>query len=130
MFKIENGFIKFEEFKIPLPLEVRAKAPSKIFGTSTAGLQSMRGVFLDADGASGRVGLANGTTIAGHVIGQPIKASTLVYIREQLDVNNPSKMFWLISAFEITQQLNWITVEFKDNTVLRICPFTEYFNVS
>jgi hypothetical protein len=130
MFKIENGFIKFEEFKIPLPLEVRAKTPSKIFGTSTAGLQSMRGVFLDANGASGRVGLANGTTVAGHILEESIKAGTLVYLREQLDVNNPEKIFWLISISPIVQQVNWLTVEFTDGSILRICPFTEYYNVS
>ena len=129
MFKIENGFIKFEGLKIPLPQEVRAKAPSKIFGTSTAGLQSMRGVFLDANGASGRVGLANGSTVSGHMLEESIKSGTLVYLREQLDVNDSSKIFWLISAFEIIQQLNWITVEYTDGTILRICPFTEYYNV-
>ncbi len=129
MFKIENGYLVFEEFNILLPKEVRAKTPSKIFGTSTAGLISKRGIFLDANGASGRIGLADGSTISGHLLNENIKYGTLVHLREQFDVNDTSRMFWLISTLEITQQLNWITIEYNDGTLLRICPFTGYYAI-
>jgi len=130
MFKIENGYLKFEDFEFKLPEEVRVKTPSKIFGTSTAGLQVQRGVFLEANGVSGRVGLANGSVISGHIYGRVPKYGILVYIREQMDVINPNKTFWIISIKEVNTQINWITVEFTDGTTLKVCPFTEYYNVS
>lgn len=133
MFKIENGILKFGEFKITLPQDVRDKTPSKIFGTSTSGLDTRRGIFLESDGLSGRVGLADGKTISGHVIGDilPIlpMAGHLVHIREQIDVCDNNKIFWLISLKEIEPELNWVTVIFTDGSSIKICPFTKYYKI-
>lgn len=126
MFKIENGAIAFGDFKLNLPQEVKSKTPSKVFGTSTAGLRSCRGILVEINGKSGKVYLSKSETVAGHLIDNA-KEGCFVHLREQLDPNNPSKTFWLISTKEIDPQLNWTTVEFTDGSVLRICPFTEYY---
>ncbi len=129
MFKVNNGKLRFEDSEYALPKEVANLQPKQVYGTATAGLDRKRGIIINSNGLSATVVVANNESVAGHIIGDVPKIGTLVYLREQLDPNNPSKVFWLVSLNEIKNNLNWLNVEFITGENLVLCPFTLYYKV-
>jgi hypothetical protein len=127
MFKIQDGKLVWGDCEYDLPEEFKNIKHTKIFGTATAGLTRKIGILISQNGVSGSVACSHKETVSGHLI-EGIKNGEKVFLREQLDVENPDRTFWLISSNEILNQLNWINIEFNNKT-LRLCPFTKHYKV-
>jgi len=128
MFKVEDDFIIWEDSKYQLPPECLEKKILRIYGTATAGLIRKPGIFLKVrQGDSVEVAIAD-STVAARLIGDVPGRGTIIYIREQLDpVSGLS--FWLASSNKIKNDVNWINVDFEDNSKLILCPFTMDYGI-
>lgn len=130
MFEVKDNFIICKDFKVALPAEVRDKAVDKIFGTATAGLIQGSGIIIKSRGASVEYLSPDGAIHAGHLVGDLPEVGEMIFTREQLQTTSPFLSFVLVSKAKIQNQLNWINVEFKDGSTLRLCPFTLNYEVS
>lgn len=129
MFKIEDNQLVWGDSRYLLPEEVANKQPELIYGTSTAGLLAKYGLLIFKNGASGTALCGPSETISGHIVDDNCEIGDYVFLREQIDTENTNKYVWLISSQEIKNQVNWINVQFKDKTILRLCPFTKHYKV-
>lgn len=127
MFTIQDNKIVWGDCIYEMPEELLNSEVSEIVGTATAGLSQNAGTLIDKHGLSGTVLILN-EIFAGFII-DDANPGDGVFIREQIDPAIPSKTFYIISKQQINPQLNWIVVKFKDNKVLRLCPFTRMYGV-
>ena len=129
-FKVKDNKVIWGDCEYELPAELHDKTVDKVYGTCTSGLVKSSGIFLKAKGHSAELAAApDGHTIAGYIVGESPKRGTMCYLREQMQPTAPFNLFYLVSKEKIDNDLNWITVLFKDGTVFRLCPFTFQYDI-
>lgn len=128
--EVKDNKIIWGDSEYQLPPEVQNKPVERVFCTATSGMVKSSGIFLRANGKSAELAAApDGHSIAGHIVGEIPERGRMCYLREQMQPKAPFNYFFLVSVEKIENDVNWISVEFKDGTLLRLCPFTLQYEI-